>query len=316
MKHVLLAVVVFVFAAPAVAADYVFILSARGNPFWQAVEQGVREKSAELGIEPVIYMMTDDRAIEEQLNTCLNVITLQPKIIVMSSLSANVGVQCFMQAQKKGIVVGDVDANLSVEAAKEEGVDLAFSVGSDNYLVGNNAGDYLADEMKGKAPKILILEGPPSSNNGTKRVAGFKDRLEEKLPEAKVEASISGNWDQLKAMTITTDVLQRVPDIDVVYAANDMMALGAMEAIKSAGRTGEIIIIGVDGVGAARDAVLAGTMSATVAQLPYLMGARSVELAVDAVAGKAKGHTEVTPTPVLTTDMLKANTDPVLKYVR
>jgi D-allose transport system substrate-binding protein len=75
-------------------------------------------------------------------------------------------------------------------------------------------------------------------------------------------------------------------------------------------------VIGVDGIKDARDAVLDGRMAATVAQLPYFIGKRAVEMAVQSASGHAPHSDEITPTPVLTTDMLKANTDPVLKYVR
>jgi len=98
--------------------------------------------------------------------------------------------------------------------------------------------------------------------------------------------------DRLKALNITADTLTRTPDLNVVFAANDTMALGAVEAIRAAGKTKQILVVGVDGVPDARKAILAGRMTASVAQLPYLIGKRSAELAKLSVHGQCSGKTE------------------------
>jgi ABC-type sugar transport system substrate-binding protein len=140
--------------------------------------------------------------------------------------------------------------------------------------------------------------------------------LKELLPRAKIVASITADFDRLKAMNTTLDILQRTPDLDIIYAANDTMALGAAEAARNLGRDKDLKIIGVDGTADARKAIKEGRMTASVAQLPYLMGMRSVELITDTGANRTTGHSETTATPVLTKEMLETNTDPMLRYVR
>jgi D-allose transport system substrate-binding protein len=115
---------------------------------------------------------------------------------------------------------------------------------------------------------------------------------------------------------LTADTLTRTPDLNIVFAANDMMALGAVEAIRAAGKTNQLMVVGVDGVPEARKAILAGRMTASVAQLPYLIGKRSVELAKESLQGKCNEKTEKTPLLVLTKSVLESNADPLMKYVR
>ena len=154
------------------------------------------------------------------------------------------------------------------------------------------------------------------NTNSANRVSGFKQELTKHLPKANIVNSISAEWDRLKALNITADTLTRTPDLNVVFAANDMMALGAVEALRAAGKTDSVLIVGVDGVPDARKAILAGRMTASIAQLPYLIGKRSVTLAQDSVRGKCTGKTERTPLLTLTKEVLKSNADPLLKYVR
>ncbi|PWT94113.1 MAG: LacI family transcriptional regulator, partial [Candidatus Melainabacteria bacterium] len=88
------------------------------------------------------------------------------------------------------------------------------------------------------------------------------------------------------------------------------------EAIRVAGKTNQVIVVGVDGVPDARRAILAGRMTASITQLPYLIGKRSVELAVKSVHGQCAGATERAPLLVLTKGVLEAKKDPLLQYVR
>ena len=94
------------------------------------------------------------------------------------------------------------------------------------------------------------------------------------------------------------------------------MALGAVEAVRAGGKTSQVSIIGVDGVPDARKAIMAGKMTASITQLPYLIGKRSVELARESVHGKCLEKTERAPLLVLTRDVLESNREPLLKYVR
>ncbi|WKZ56387.1 MAG: substrate-binding domain-containing protein [Bdellovibrionota bacterium] len=296
--------------------EYAFILKGRGNPYWQAAVQGIEETATDLRISHKVFQISSDIAAEEQLNLCLSVIAMKPKMIAISAVTPAVGLQCMKQAMRANVRVADLDSNVTPAEAASAGVPLAFSVGSDNYLVGKSAADYLASVTKTPNPKILVLEGAVGSVPGQGRVRGFVDRLRELLPQAQQVASVSAEWDRLKGMNVTNDILQREPELEFVYAANDMMALGAVEAVRVAGLMGKVQVIGVDGTPDARKAIEEGKLLASVAQLPYLIGKRSVEKSVQVIKGETTEVIEKTPTPVLHRQLLAANTDPLLRYVR
>lgn len=303
--------------ANAYSADkYVFILKWIGNPYWQAIKQGVEDAGKEAGIPLTILSPNNDQAKEEHLNLCEAAISQKPAIIVMGAATTAIGLQCFREAQKQGIKVADIDATVSVEQAKKAGVNLSFTIGADNIGIGKKAAQFIAGTKTPRTAKILVLEGVVGSPPSTDRVSGFKQELSKVLPQAKIVNSISAEWDRLRALNITADTLTKNPDLNVIFAANDVMALGAVEAVRAAAKTNQVIIVGVDGVPDARKAILAERMTASITQLPYLIGKNAVKLARESVGNKCVGKTERAPLLILTKSVLESHTDPLLKYVR
>jgi ABC-type sugar transport system substrate-binding protein len=299
------------------AKKYIFILKFIGNPYWQALKQGIEDAAKDQKITVTVMSPNSDQAKEEHVNQCEAAISQKPAIIVMGASTAAIGLKCYKEAQKQGIKVADIDATVSVEEAKESGVRLSFTIGADNQMIGRKAAQFVAGLKRSAPEKILILEGLVGSPPSTDRVAGFKQELGKVLPQAKIVASVPGEWDRLKALNITSDTLAKVPDLTTVFAANDVMALGAVEAIKAAGKTNRVSVIGVDGIPDARKAILAGKMTASLTQLPYWIGKRSVELAVQSVRGAgSSGQTERAPILVMTKSVLELKTDPLMQYVR
>jgi ribose transport system substrate-binding protein/D-allose transport system substrate-binding protein len=153
------------------------------------------------------------------------------------------------------------------------------------------------------------------------RVTGFKQRLVGVLPRAKIVGSVSAEWDRLRALNITADTLVKNPDLNVVFAVNDVMALGAVEAIRAAGKTDQVVVVGVDGIPDARKAILAGRMTASITQLPYLIGKQAVQLSIQSVHGQCTGKTQRTLLVVLTKNLLETKKDnliqdKLLQYLR
>jgi D-allose transport system substrate-binding protein len=309
--------VVCLLTSTAYCADkYVFILSSLTNPYWQTVKQGIEDESKKTGITSTILTATNDQAPEDFLNLCQSAISQKPSIMVLGSPTTAVGLQCLREAQNHGIKVALLDAEITVADAKKSGILLSYSVGTNNSLLGDKGAQFVAANSVSASPKVLIIEGMVGSINNAHRVTGFKQGLARYLPKAKIVNCVSAEWDRLKALNITADTITRTPDLNVVFAANDMMALGAVEAIRNAGKTNQILVIGVDGVAEARKSILAGRMSCSVAQIPYLIGKRSVDLAQQSLHGQCFQKTEQTPLLVLTKNVLESKTDPLLRYVR
>lgn len=316
MKNLALAFVFLLSAFPAFADDeYVFILKGLGNPYWRALSEGVKDTAKEKRIPYKIYSVVSDTAAEQQLNLCHTALARKPKVMVVAAINAAVGLQCMKAAAEQGVIVGDVDANISVEEAQKAKVPMAFTIGSDNYRIGQEVAKYIVSTTSKQNPKILVLEGAAGSITGEKRVAGFKDNIMKLWPKTQIMGSVSGEWERLRAMNVTNDYLQQYPDIDIIFAANDMMALGAIEAIRpSHGKP--IKIYGIDGTKDAMQAIKEGRMTASVAQLPYLMGRNAVISAMAVASGKKIEMTQKTPTPVIDQEFLHNRKDPLYSYVR
>ncbi|MGH7455683.1 MAG: sugar ABC transporter substrate-binding protein, partial [bacterium] len=142
-----------------------------------------------------------------------------------------------------------MDAN----AAREAAISYATFIGSDNYEGGRVAGRQMVELMQGRA-KVAILEGIPGHETGDARLRGFRDAIKDS-PGIQVVASQPANWERDQGFAICQNLLQAHSGLDAIFACNDMMALGAMEAVAAAGKTGEIKIIGFDAIADARQAI-------------------------------------------------------------
>ena len=177
-----------------------------------------------------------------------------------------------------------MDTRVDPAAEKEAGIKIETFVGSDNYEGGKVAGQHLVELSGGKA-KVALLEGIPGHETGDSRLRGFRDAIKGS-PGIQIVASQTANWERDQGFNVFQNMLQAHPEIDTLFACNDMMALGALEAIQAAGRTGKVRVIGFDAVDDARKAMTAGTMVASVAQFPAEMGRLAVESAVQLIRGQ------------------------------
>lgn len=153
-------------------------------------------------------------------------------------------------------------------------------VASDNVKGGQMAADFIVEQL-GKGAKVAELEGVPGASATRERGSGFHKTADDKL---NVIAKQTADFDRTKGLNVMENLLQGNPDIQAVFAHNDEMALGAIEAIRSSGK--EILVVGFDGNEDAVKAVQAGDMSATIAQQPELIGKLAVQAARDILNGK------------------------------
>ena len=296
--------------------EMVFILKGRGNVFWKVINDGIRETADAMKVKAVLYNTDDDQSPEAQLNICLAALARKPKIIVMGAATKTIGIECYKKAVAAGSLIADIDGNVSVDDAKKAGLSLAFTVGSDNYLIGQSAAKQIAKTAKKDNPKILILKGLPGSIVSENRANGVLDGLRNALPKAQIVGSLTTDWDRMKAMNITLDILSREPELDTIFSASDIMTMGVIEAVRIAKKDKQVSVVSVDGIKDARAAITSGRMEASVAQLPYFMGRRAVELSLEALAGKVKEQTVYINTPVLTKEVLEEGKEVDLQYLR
>ena len=210
-----------------------------------------------------------------------------------------------------------LDGNLDPTILEAEGIDITFRIGSDNALAGAQGAEFMVSQLGADATgPILVIEGLSGNITGQMRAEGFADKLSELAPGLEIVASLPGDWDRGKAANITNDILTRNPGLVGIFAANDGMALGAVESVFAAGKGGDVVIIGVDGNSDAVKSIQNGRLTASVAQLPYLVGKQAVETVRQAIAGEEVEGQIIVPTLVLTKEVMDAGTERLLEFVK
>jgi D-allose transport system substrate-binding protein len=309
-----------VWSSGALAQDqkvYGVLLKTLSNPFWGAMEQGIQAGAEEAGVEYYLQAVESDQAAEPQLNVCMTMLERAPAVMITAAINSTNLLPCLKQATDSGIPVVDLDANLDHDIAAEAGVDIAFTIGSDNLAAGAQGAEYLVEQLGADATgPVLVIEGLSGNITGQRRAQGFAEKLAEAAPGLEIVASLAGDWDRAKAANITNDILTRNPDLVAIFAANDTMALGAVETAYAAGVGEDIVIIGVDGNVDAVESIKAGRLNASVAQLPYLVGKQAVETVGAVLDGKEVETFQYVPTLVLTQEVLEQGTEPMLEYVK
>ncbi len=318
MKKLTVASVLGLLALPAHADTYGVLMKTLANPFWGAMELGVREGAAAAGVEYYLQAVESDQAAEPQLNVCNTMLERQPDAMITAAINSTILLPCLKRANEMGIPVVDLDGNLDHAIAADAGVSIAFSIGSDNVAAGAQGAEWLVSQVGADASgPVLVIEGLSGNITGQKRASGFADQLGKLAPGLEVVASLPGDWDRGKAANITNDILVAHPELVAVFAANDGMALGAVETVYAAGKGDQVIVIGVDGNSDAVKSIKAGRLNASVAQLPYLVGKQAVEMVKAMKEGKEpEGDWIFVPTMVLTKEILDAGTDPMLEFVK
>lgn len=254
------------------------------NPFFIDMQKGAEEAAQRLNVNVTVQAAERELDVEKQMQIIENLIQTKVDAICVTPSGSREIVPAIAKANAAGIPVIIVDTRLDETAVQEAGVDYATFIGSDNYEGGRVAGQHLIELMQGHA-KIVILEGIPGHETGDARLRGFRDAIKE-ASGMQVVASQPANWERDQGFNVCQNLLQAHPDFNALFACNDMMALGAMEAIAAAGKSGQITIVGFDAIADARQAILAGTLAASVAQFPTEMGRLAVENAVKLLDGE------------------------------
>jgi len=271
-------------APKATGPKVALVLKTLNSPFFIDMQKGAQEAAARIGVDLTVQAAEREVDVDKQMQIIENLIQTGVKALCITPSGSKEIVPAIAKANKAGIPVIIVDTRVDPKAASEAGIRVDSFIGSDNYEGGKVAGQHLLAITGGKA-RVAILEGIPGHETGDSRLKGFHDAVKD-TPGVKVVASQTANWERDQGFTVFQNMLQAHPEIDSVFACNDMMALGAVEAIAAAGRTGKIRVIGFDAVDDARKAIETGAMAASIAQFPSEMGRLAVEAAVKLVHGE------------------------------
>ena len=231
------------------------------NPYFQAVRVGADAAAKVLNVKILHYIPTKPDSIPEQMSQIEDVVVKKPDAIVFTPVDYKALVPGVEKINAANIPV------INITDRSSGGKFIAF-VGADDYSTALETARYLIKTMNGKG-NFIILEGVKGALTNTDRVRGFNDALKEN-PGAKLLASQPGNYQRLQALQVMENLLQSHPQIDGVLAANDAMAMGAIEALEGANRTAKVI--GFNGTKEAVDAIKAGKLLASGDYNGFLQG--------------------------------------------
>lgn len=244
-------------------------VSTLNNPFFVTLSEGAQAEAEKQGVKLIVVDAGDDAA--KQTNDIDDLISKNISVLIVNPVDSDAVAPAVKDAVAAGIKVVSVDRVVN-------GVDVDCAIASDNVAGAQMATEYLVS-LVGEGAKVAELEGVSGASATIDRGEGFHMVADEKLD---VVSKQTANFNRSEGMTVMENMLQANPDIQGVFAHNDEMALGAVEAI--AGK--DIVVVGFDATDDAMTAVAEGKMAATVAQKPDLMGATAVDTAVKLINGE------------------------------
>lgn len=248
-----------------------FSVSTLNNPFFVTLTEGAKSAAAEQGAELVVVDAGDDAA--KQTSDIEDLVSRNVGVLIVNPVDSDAVAPAVKSAMSRGIKVIAVDRGVN-------GVEVDCQIASDNVDGARMATEYLM-ELIGEGAKVAELQGVPGASATIDRGEGFHQVADVSL---EVAASQSANFNRAEGMTVMENILQSDGAVKGVFAHNDEMALGAVEAVAASGK--DIKIVGFDATDDAQKAVRDGKMAATVAQKPDKMGQTAIETALRMMAGE------------------------------
>ncbi|MBZ5587768.1 MAG: substrate-binding domain-containing protein [Acidobacteriia bacterium] len=268
------------FNAPTQAKTFTiaFVPKALNSPFWAEMQQAAEREAAAQGVRLVSLAADRETDVERQYQIIENLIQQKVDAILLAPAGSKELVPAIRKANDAGIPVLILDTRIDQGAAESMGARVLTFIGSDNFEGGAVAGRYLADKLGGKG-NVAIIEGISGHETADRRRLGFLNGIEAH-PGIRVVASQTADWERARAYTVAENLLQAHPDLDAIFAANDEMALGALEAVAAARRLGHVGVVGFDAIPDALANIGSGRLLGSVAQFPGEMGRLGLRHAV------------------------------------
>ena len=266
-------------AAPAASGKLkiAVVVKAVTSDYWKIVGEGVADAMVkDPTIEAEFLGPNEETDIEGQIRIIEAQISAKVDALAVAPSQADQLAPTLQKAVDAGIPVVLVDTNIATFDAKS-----AF-VGTDNRLGGVMAGEFMAGKLKA-GDKVAIIRGAAGDPVHNLREEGAMESME--AAGLVVVAVQPADSDRAKGQTVAENLLTANPDLKGIYATNDEMALGALNAAKAAGKT--LVIVGFDASPDALDSIEAGELSGSVAQFPKKIG----ELGTLTAAAVARGET-------------------------
>ena len=274
------------------------VMKSLANEFFSTMADGAKKHQAANPdkYDLVVNGIKNETDLAEQVNLVEQMIARQVNAIVIAPADSKALVTVLKRAKDAGILVVNIDNKLDAEVLRQAGLAVPF-VGPDNRAGARKVGEALAKLLKA-GDKVAIIEGITTAFNGQQRRLGFEDAM--KAAGLNIVTVQSGNWEMEKANTVAAAILSEHPDLEAILCANDNMALGAVAAIQTAGRTGKVLVVGFDNVGAIRPMLADGRVVATADQHADQLAVFGIEAALKILSGEAPPADQTTAVDLIT----------------
>ncbi|WP_100159232.1 ribose ABC transporter substrate-binding protein RbsB [Proteus columbae] len=249
------------------------VISTLNNPFFVTMKDSAQKEANRLGYDLVVLDSMDNPA--KELANVQDLTVKGTRLMLINPTDSDAVGNAVILANKAKIPV------ITLDRVANKG-EVVSHVASDNRLGGKMAGDYIAEKVANDA-KVIQLEGITGTSASRERGEGFKQAVD--AHKLNVLASQPADFDRTKGLNVMQNLLTAYPAVQAVFAQNDEMALGALRALQTAGRT-DVLVIGFDGTDDGIKAVNRGMLGATIAQRPDQIGIIGIQTADKILKGE------------------------------
>jgi ribose transport system substrate-binding protein len=287
-------------SAPPAKPRIALVMKSLANEFFKTMQDGAvaHQQAHAADYELIANGIKDELDVARQVELVEQMIAQQVQAIVIAPADSKALVAVCQRAQAAGIAVINIDNKLDSGVLAERNLHIPF-IGPDNRKGARLAGEALAKKLK-PGDQVALLEGVPTAFNAQQRKAGFEDAM--KAAGMNIVSSQSAGWETAKADQITAALLVEKPELKAILCANDSMALGAVAALKAAGKAGQVQVIGFDNIQAVRQLLRDGQVLATVDQHGDQLAVYGIEYALEVLKNKTTPADRETPVDLITAE--------------
>ncbi|PQZ87644.1 MULTISPECIES: sugar ABC transporter substrate-binding protein [Pseudomonas] len=273
------------------------VMKSLANEFFVTMQDGAKtyQKEHAADFDMITNGIKNETDTSAQIDIVKQMILSKVDAIVIAPADSKALVKVLEDASKAGIKIVNIDNRLDPGVLKGKNLDIPF-VGPDNRKGAKLVGDYLAKQLA-SGDKVGIIEGVPTTTNAQQRTAGFKDAMD--AAGLKIVSTQSGNWEIDEGRKVASAMLSEYPDLKALLAGNDNMALGAVSAVRAAGKAGKVLVVGYDNIEAIKPMLQDGRVLATADQAAAQQAVFGIQNALKLVKGeKVDANDGVIETPV------------------
>ncbi|MGR3991591.1 substrate-binding domain-containing protein [Pseudomonas sp. 1121_17] len=275
------------------------VMKSLANEFFRTMEDGAKayQKEHPNDFDLVANGIKDESDTSNQIRIVEQMIATGANALVIAPADSKALVPVIKKATDAGITVINIDNRLDPEVLKSKNLSVPF-VGPDNRKGARLVGDYLAQQKLKPGDQVGIIEGVSTTTNAQQRTAGFQDAMQ--AAQIKVVSVQSGNWEIDKGNAVAAAMLNEYPEIKALLAGNDSMALGAVSAVRAAGKKDQVQVVGYDNINAITPMLKDGRVLATLDQDAKKQAVYGIQAALQMIKGEktAVDADNVIQTPV------------------